>query len=131
MFKLSTIFDDDSAALVLGGVNGFVKVSLSNSAFSSLFGSSTFVERIGVVVVSLFGEVLGEGASLSIKVEERNALVVFGGSRVATEMGVDTTLGGGLTNVEAAWFCTSPELMCLEVNPRSSSPEPCCLEAIW
>ncbi|GJV84236.1 hypothetical protein Tco_1524134 [Tanacetum coccineum] len=68
-------------------------------------------------IVSLFGEVLGEGASLSIKVEERNALVVFGGSRVATEMGVDTTLGGGLADVEAAWLSTSPELMCPKVNP--------------
>ncbi|GJR62864.1 hypothetical protein Tco_1505026 [Tanacetum coccineum] len=93
MFKVSTIFDDDSAALVSGGANGFVKVSLSNSAFSSLFGSSTFVEGIRDVVVSLFGEVLGEGASLSMVVDEE-ALAISGGGRVATEMDEDTTLRG-------------------------------------
>ncbi|GKA59082.1 hypothetical protein Tco_0758395 [Tanacetum coccineum] len=112
MFKASTIFDDDSVALVSGGANGFVKVSLSNSTFSSLFGSLTFVEGIKDVVVSLLGEVLGEGASLSMVVDEE-APAISGGGRVAMEMHVVTTL----RDVKAAWFCTSPELMCPEVNP--------------
>ncbi|GKA59926.1 hypothetical protein Tco_0759239 [Tanacetum coccineum] len=45
MFEVSTIHDDDSAELVSEGANGFIKVSLSNSTSSSLFGSSTFVEE--------------------------------------------------------------------------------------
>ncbi|GJU66410.1 retrovirus-related pol polyprotein from transposon TNT 1-94 [Tanacetum coccineum] len=94
LFEVSPILDDDSTKLVFGGANGFVKVSLSNSATSLLLGCSTFVEVIGEGVVSLFGEVLGEGASLSIEVEEEEALAVSGGGRVAAEMGVDTTHGG-------------------------------------
>ncbi|GKF00778.1 hypothetical protein Tco_0027701, partial [Tanacetum coccineum] len=63
MFKVSIILDDDSTELVSGGANGFVKMSLSNFASSSSFESSTLVELIRVVVVSLFGAVLGERAS--------------------------------------------------------------------
>ncbi|GKC85064.1 hypothetical protein Tco_1140781 [Tanacetum coccineum] len=90
MFEVLTILKDDSAELVSGGANGLAKVSLSNSATSS-FGS-TFVELIYGDEVSFFGEILGEGASLSIKVEEEDALAISDGSRVAAEMGVDTTL---------------------------------------
>nr|GEU33706.1 hypothetical protein [Tanacetum cinerariifolium] len=64
MFEVSTILDDDSAELVARGANGFVKVSLLNS-----------------------------GVSLSMVVEEE-APAVSGGSRVAAEIVVDTTLGG-------------------------------------
>ncbi|GJR35722.1 hypothetical protein Tco_1211406 [Tanacetum coccineum] len=108
MFELSTILEDDSAELVSGGANGFVKVSLSNSTTSSFH--STFVELIGEFVASMFGEVLGEEVSLSIEVEEEEALAVSGGSRFAAKI-------GGLTDIDAAWFSTSPELMCPEVNP--------------
>ncbi|GKG26103.1 hypothetical protein Tco_0399249, partial [Tanacetum coccineum] len=72
------------AELVFRGANGLVKLSLSNSAASS-FGS-TFVEMIGEFVASMFGEVLGEGASLSIEVEEEeDAPAVSGRSRVAAK----------------------------------------------
>nr|GEY05153.1 hypothetical protein [Tanacetum cinerariifolium] len=91
MFEVSTILEDGSAKLVSGGLNGFVIVSLSNYITSSLCGSSTFVELIGGDEVSLFGEILGEGASLSMVVEE-DAQGVFVRSRVAVELGVDTTL---------------------------------------
>ncbi|GKD43995.1 hypothetical protein Tco_1268640 [Tanacetum coccineum] len=90
MFEVSTILEDDSFELVSGGANEFVNVSLSNSATSSC--GSTFVELIDEDEVSLFGEVLGEGAFLSIEEEEEDAPAVSGGSRVAAEMGVDTTL---------------------------------------
>ncbi|GKC13611.1 hypothetical protein Tco_1010393 [Tanacetum coccineum] len=43
-------------------------------------------------VASMFGEVLGEGACLSIELDE-DALAVSSGCRVAAEMGVDTALG--------------------------------------
>ncbi|GKD37011.1 hypothetical protein Tco_1257218, partial [Tanacetum coccineum] len=68
MFEVSTIFDDDSAELVSGGANGLVNVSLSNIATSSFV--STFIELIRIDEVLLFGKVLGEGASLSMEVEE-------------------------------------------------------------
>ncbi|GJS19993.1 hypothetical protein Tco_0448625 [Tanacetum coccineum] len=87
MFEVSTILE-----LVSGGAYKFVNVLLSNSATSSLCSSLTFVELIDGDVVSLFGKVLGEGASLSI--EEEDAPVVSGESRVVAEIGVDTTLGG-------------------------------------
>ncbi|GJS83385.1 hypothetical protein Tco_0749926 [Tanacetum coccineum] len=90
MFEVSTILDDELAELVSGGANGFVNVSLSNSVTSSC--GSKFIEFIGGDEVSFFGEVLGEGASLSMEVE-KEALAVSGGSRVAAEMGIDTTLG--------------------------------------
>ncbi|GJX39154.1 hypothetical protein Tco_0252457 [Tanacetum coccineum] len=92
MFEVSTILEDDSAELVSGGENRFVNVSLSNSTTSSF--CSIFVELIGEFVASMFGEVLGEGASLSMEVEEEEeASVVYGRGRVAAEMGVDTALG--------------------------------------
>ncbi|GJV75008.1 hypothetical protein Tco_1506592 [Tanacetum coccineum] len=92
MFEVSTILEDDSTKLVSGGANGLVNVSLSNSETSSFV--STFVELSGVFVVSMFGEVLGEGASLSIEVEEEeDTLTVSGGGRVAAEMGLDAALG--------------------------------------
>ncbi|GKC21029.1 hypothetical protein Tco_1023179 [Tanacetum coccineum] len=90
MFELSTIHEDDSAELVFGGANGLVNVSLSNIATSSFV--LTFVELSGEFVVSVFGEVLGKGVSLSIEVKE-DALAVSGGGRVAVEMGGDATLG--------------------------------------
>ncbi|GKD28955.1 hypothetical protein Tco_1239733 [Tanacetum coccineum] len=67
MFEVSTSLKDDSSELVL---------------------SDEFV-------ASLFGEVLGEGASLSIEVEEEeeDALAVSGRGRVAAEMGLDAALG--------------------------------------
>ncbi|GJY78945.1 hypothetical protein Tco_0484746, partial [Tanacetum coccineum] len=71
MFEVSTILEDDSAELVSGGANGFVNVSLSNSETSSLCGSSTFVKLIGEFVALIFGEVLGEGASLSIEEKKK------------------------------------------------------------
>ncbi|GJS96013.1 hypothetical protein Tco_0802981 [Tanacetum coccineum] len=43
-------------------------------------------------IASMFGEVHGEGASLSIEVEEE-ALAISGGSRFAVKMGVDIALG--------------------------------------
>ncbi|GKD07511.1 hypothetical protein Tco_1187196 [Tanacetum coccineum] len=101
MFEVSIILNDDSAELVTGGVNGFVKVSLSNFAYSSSFGSSTFIERIREGIISLFGEVLGKGASLSMVVDE-DAPAISGGSRVAVEIAIDTTHRGGLADVEAA-----------------------------
>ncbi|GKC01013.1 hypothetical protein Tco_0987149 [Tanacetum coccineum] len=92
MFEVLTILEDNVAELVSRGANGLVKVSLSNIATSS-FGS-TFVEMIGEFVASLFGEVLGEGASLCIEVEEEEDVpVVSGGGRVAAEMGLDAALG--------------------------------------
>ncbi|GJS68309.1 hypothetical protein Tco_0682874 [Tanacetum coccineum] len=115
MFEVSIILKEYSAELVYGGANGFVKVSLSNTATSSLYVCLTFVELIGEDVVSLFGEVLRGGASLSMEVEE-DAPGVSDGSRVAAKMGVDTTFKGGLADVDAAWLSTSPELMCQEVN---------------
>ncbi|GJY68988.1 hypothetical protein Tco_0471970 [Tanacetum coccineum] len=90
MFEVSTILDDDSAELVSGGANRLVNMSLSNTATSSFV--STFVELIGGDKV-LFGEILREEASLSIELEEEDPPTVFGGSRVAAEMGVDITLG--------------------------------------
>ncbi|GJR99391.1 hypothetical protein Tco_0315900 [Tanacetum coccineum] len=94
MIEVSTILEVDSADLVSRGeVNGFINVSLSNSATSLLCGCSTFVELIRGEVVSLFGEILGEEASLLIEVEG-DATAVSGGSRVAARMGVDTTLRG-------------------------------------
>ncbi|GJS30562.1 hypothetical protein Tco_0491182 [Tanacetum coccineum] len=91
MFEVSTILEDDLAELVSGGANGFVNVSLSNFLTSSF--CSTFVELIGEFVASMFDEVLGEGASLSMEVKE-DALAVFVGSRIVVKMGVDTTLRG-------------------------------------
>ncbi|GKC89363.1 hypothetical protein Tco_1150012 [Tanacetum coccineum] len=91
MFEVSIIYEDDSAELVSRGANGLVNVSLSNSATSS-FGS-TFVELIGGDEVSFFGEVVVEGASLSIEVEEEDASAIFGGGRVSTEIGLDAALG--------------------------------------
>ncbi|GJZ74463.1 hypothetical protein Tco_0638609 [Tanacetum coccineum] len=90
MFKVSTILEDDSAELVFGGANGFVNVSLSNSATCSF--RSTFEELIGEFVALMFGEVLGEGASLSIEVEEEEALAISGGSRFVVKMEVDIAL---------------------------------------
>ncbi|GJU53234.1 hypothetical protein Tco_1226948 [Tanacetum coccineum] len=91
MFEVSIILKDDSSELVFRGANGLVNVSLSNSETSSFV--STFVELSGKFVASLFGEVLGEGVSLSIEVEEEeDALAVSGGGRVAVEMGLDATL---------------------------------------
>ncbi|GKB82427.1 hypothetical protein Tco_0949322 [Tanacetum coccineum] len=87
MFEVSTILEDDSTKLVSGGANGLVNVSLSNTATSS-FGS-TFVELIGGDEVSLFGEILIEGASLSMEVEEEDALVVSYGSRVVAKIESD------------------------------------------
>ncbi|GJQ96791.1 hypothetical protein Tco_0007930 [Tanacetum coccineum] len=102
MFEVSLILEDDSTELVFGGANGLVKVSLSNTT-TSLF-CSTFVELIGRDKVSLFSEILGEGASLSIEVkEEEDALAVSG--------------VGGLVDVDATWLSTSPKLMCPEVKP--------------
>ncbi|GJW34883.1 hypothetical protein Tco_0057803 [Tanacetum coccineum] len=91
MFEVSTILKDDSTELVSRGANGLIKVSLSNYVTSSFV--STFVELSGEFVASLFGEVLGEGASLSIEEEEEDAPTVSGGNRVAAEIGVDTSLG--------------------------------------
>nr|GEV95161.1 reverse transcriptase domain-containing protein [Tanacetum cinerariifolium] len=68
MFEVSTILHEESAELVSRGANRFV-------------------------VVSMFGEVLVEGASLSMMVEE-DTLVVSGGGRVTAEIVVDTTLRG-------------------------------------
>nr|GFA72332.1 integrase, catalytic region, zinc finger, CCHC-type, peptidase aspartic, catalytic [Tanacetum cinerariifolium] len=90
MFKLSTILEDDSTELVSTGANGLVNVSLLNSITFSF--SSTFVELSCEFVASIFGELLREGESLSMEVEKEEALVVSGGSRVATKMRVDTTL---------------------------------------
>ncbi|GKC65972.1 hypothetical protein Tco_1441370 [Tanacetum coccineum] len=90
MFEVSTILKDDSVELVSGGANGFVNISLSNSTTSSC--SSTSVELIREIVASMFGEVLGEGASLLIKEEEEDALVVYGGNKVVAKMGEDTAL---------------------------------------
>ncbi|GJT83808.1 hypothetical protein Tco_1058150 [Tanacetum coccineum] len=91
MFEVLKILEDDSAELVSGGANGLVNVSLLNSATSS-FGL-TFVELIGEFVASLFGEVLGEEASLSIEVEEEeDAPSVSGGGRVAAEIRLDASL---------------------------------------
>ncbi|GJW71533.1 hypothetical protein Tco_0128450 [Tanacetum coccineum] len=70
-----------------------IRTGDQRSASSSLFGSSTFVELIRGDVESLFGEVLGEGSSRSMVVEE-DALAVSGGGRVAMEIVIDTTLGG-------------------------------------
>ncbi|GJR91188.1 hypothetical protein Tco_0215199 [Tanacetum coccineum] len=114
MFEVSTILEDDSAEMVFGEANRLVNVSLSNTT-TSLF-VSTFVELIGEFVALMFGEVLREGASLSMEVEEE-ILVVSCGGRVIAEMGVDTTLVGGLADVNAAWLSTSPELICPEVKP--------------
>nr|GFA13544.1 hypothetical protein [Tanacetum cinerariifolium] len=51
-------------------------------------------ELSGEFVASLFGEVLREGASLSIKVEEEeDTPAIFGGVRVIAEMRLDATLG--------------------------------------
>nr|GEW40345.1 retrovirus-related Pol polyprotein from transposon TNT 1-94 [Tanacetum cinerariifolium] len=51
------------------------------------------LELSGDFVALLFGEVLGEGASLSIEVEEdEDAPTVSNGSKVAAEMGLDATL---------------------------------------
>ncbi|GKA37553.1 hypothetical protein Tco_0724118 [Tanacetum coccineum] len=61
MFEVSTILEDDSAELVFGRANGLVNVSLSNSVTSSFI--STFVELSSEFVASMFGKVLGEGAS--------------------------------------------------------------------
>nr|GEV48027.1 hypothetical protein [Tanacetum cinerariifolium] len=82
MFEVSTILKDDSAKLVSGGENGFI---LSNTTTSLFCGISTFVELIGGDVVSLFGEVLKDGASLSMEVDEGAPAVSLGG-RVAVEM---------------------------------------------
>nr|GEW16636.1 hypothetical protein [Tanacetum cinerariifolium] len=91
MFEVLTILEDDSVDLVSGGANEFVNVSLSNSATSSC--GSIFVELIDGDKVSLFGEVLREGASLSTEVKEKeDALAISGGSRVATKMGLYATL---------------------------------------
>ncbi|GJX40526.1 hypothetical protein Tco_0255516 [Tanacetum coccineum] len=93
MFEVSTILNDNSVELVSGGANGLVKVSLANSATLSFV--STFVELSAEFVASLFGEVLGEGAFLSIEVEEEeeeDAPAVSGGGRVAAEMGLDAAL---------------------------------------
>ncbi|GJZ71332.1 hypothetical protein Tco_0635183 [Tanacetum coccineum] len=90
MFEVSIILEEDSAELVSRGANGLVNVSVSNSATSSCV--STVVELSGEFVASMFVEVLRDGASLSIE-EEEDAPAVSGGSRVAAEMGVDTTLG--------------------------------------
>ncbi|GKA76439.1 hypothetical protein Tco_0782900 [Tanacetum coccineum] len=68
MFEVSTILEDESAELVSRGANRLVNVSLSNSRTSSF--CSTFIELSGEFVASLFGEVLEEGACLSIEVEE-------------------------------------------------------------
>ncbi|GJY77757.1 hypothetical protein Tco_0483558 [Tanacetum coccineum] len=84
MFEVFTVLKNDSAKLVSRGANGFVNVSLFNSATSSFH--STFVELIRELVASMFGEVLGEGASLSMEVEE-DASTVSNGSRVAAKMG--------------------------------------------
>nr|GFD26530.1 hypothetical protein [Tanacetum cinerariifolium] len=51
-----------------------------------------FVELSGEFIALMFGEVLGEGASLSMKVEEENTPAVSDGCRVAAEMGVDIAL---------------------------------------
>ncbi|GKA35523.1 hypothetical protein Tco_0722014 [Tanacetum coccineum] len=56
MFEVSTILEDNSAELVFGGGNGFVNVSLLNSAASTF--CSTFLELIGEFATSMFGEVL-------------------------------------------------------------------------
>nr|GEV56624.1 hypothetical protein [Tanacetum cinerariifolium] len=112
MFEVSIILEDDSVELVSGGANGFVNVSLSNSATSSF--CLIFVKFIGEFVALMFGEVLGEGESLSIEVEEEEeeeeeALAVSGGGRVIAEI-------GGLADVEVAWLSTNPKLICLEVK---------------
>ncbi|GJU76575.1 hypothetical protein Tco_1273645 [Tanacetum coccineum] len=91
MFEVSTILDDDSAELVSKGANRLVNVLLSNIA-TSLFVSA-FVELSGEFIALMFGEVLGEGASLSIEVEEEEAPAVSGGGRVVAEMGLDAALG--------------------------------------
>nr|GFD01930.1 hypothetical protein [Tanacetum cinerariifolium] len=69
--------------LVAGGENRLVNVSLSNTTTSS-FGLK-FVQLIGVDEVSLFGEILRVGASLSMEVEE-DALTVSDESKVAAEI---------------------------------------------
>ncbi|GJS30796.1 hypothetical protein Tco_0491416 [Tanacetum coccineum] len=91
MFEVSTIREDESVELVSEGENGLVNVSLSNIT-TSVFGL-TFIELSGEFVVSMFGEVLREGASLSIEVEEEEDVpTIFGGGRVAVEIGLDATL---------------------------------------
>ncbi|GKE40263.1 hypothetical protein Tco_1463668 [Tanacetum coccineum] len=91
MFEVSTILEDDSAELVSRGANGLVKVSLSNSETSSF--SLTFIELIGEIIALMFGEVLGEGASFSIEVEEEeDASAVSSGGRVVVEIGLDSAL---------------------------------------
>ncbi|GKG56863.1 hypothetical protein Tco_0582214, partial [Tanacetum coccineum] len=52
-----------------------------------------FVELIGEFDVSMLSEVLGEGTSLLMEVDE-DASAISDGSRVVAEMGVDTTLRG-------------------------------------
>ncbi|GKC60303.1 hypothetical protein Tco_1087901 [Tanacetum coccineum] len=92
MFEMSTILEDDSAELVSGGADRLVNMSLSNTTTSSFV--STFVELIGEIDASMFGEVLGEGASLSMEVEEKkDAPTISDESRVAAEIGVDAALG--------------------------------------
>nr|GEV79414.1 retrovirus-related Pol polyprotein from transposon TNT 1-94 [Tanacetum cinerariifolium] len=91
--RVFTILKVDLAELVSRGANGFVNVLLLNFATSSLCGSSTFVELIGEDVVSLFSEVLREGAFLSMKVEE-DAPTIFDESRVVAKIGLDTVLEG-------------------------------------
>ncbi|GJY37802.1 hypothetical protein Tco_0424166 [Tanacetum coccineum] len=58
-----------------------------------MFEVSTILEDDSFELVS--GGANGLGASLSTEVdeEEEDALAVSGGGRVATKMGVDTTLG--------------------------------------
>ncbi|GJR50227.1 hypothetical protein Tco_1400748 [Tanacetum coccineum] len=91
MFEVSTILDGDSVEQVSRGANGLVKVSLSNSETSSI--DKTFVELIGEFVASFLGEILGEGAFLSIEIEEAEyAPAVSSGSRVVVEMRLDATL---------------------------------------
>ncbi|GJV95278.1 hypothetical protein Tco_1546855 [Tanacetum coccineum] len=91
MFEVSTILDDDSAELVSRGANRLVNVLLSKIATSSYV--STFVEFSGEFVASMFGEVPGEGTSLSIEVEEEEAPAVSGRGRVVAEIGLDAALG--------------------------------------
>ncbi|GKF40161.1 hypothetical protein Tco_0120222, partial [Tanacetum coccineum] len=91
MFEVLKILEDDSGELVSRGANRLVKVSMSNSVTFSFV--SKFVELIGRDEVSLFGKVLGEGASLSIEEEEEDAMAVSSGGRVAAKMRVDTSLG--------------------------------------
>nr|GEW36169.1 hypothetical protein [Tanacetum cinerariifolium] len=92
-------FSKDIHQLIIG-LNKLISFSLRNCAlpnvlrlvswqpaWSSSAKAMVLLELIGEFVALMFGEVLGEGASLSMEVE-KDAPIVSDGSRVATEIGI-------------------------------------------